>query len=254
MELKEKVAVVTGGASGIGFAICKRFANAGAKVVVADVKGVEEAVSALREMGGEVAGKVCDVRREEEVESLMSFAVETFGGLDIVVANAGILRDGLLVKVDKETKKVVSVMSLEQWQSVIDVNLTGVFLTGREAARQMVNLGRGGVIILMSSISKEGNFGQTNYSAAKAGVAAMAVVWSKELARYGIRVNSIAPGFIATPMVLKDMKQEALEAIKKQIPVGRLGDPDEIAHAAQFIVENDLLTGSCIVVSGGMRL
>ena len=107
---------------------------------------------------------------------------------------------------------------------------------------------------MMSSISKDGNFGQTNYSAAKAGVAAMAVVWSKELARYGIRVNAIAPGFIGTPMVLKDMKQEALEKIKKMIPVGRLGEPDEIAQAAQFIVECDLMTGSCVTVSGGMRV
>lgn len=254
MEVKDKVVVVTGGAAGIGFAMCKRFAGLGAKVVIGDIQGIEEAVSAIRSAGGTASGRLCDVSKEEDVVGLMQFAVDTFGGLDVAVANAGILRDGLLIKVDKETKKVASVMSLEQWQRVIDVNLTGVFLTGREAARQMVNLGRPGVIILMSSISKEGNFGQSNYSAAKAGVAALGVVWSKELARYGIRVNVIAPGFIGTQMVLKDMKQEALEAVKKQIPIGRLGEPDEIAHAAQFIVENDLLTGSCIVVSGGMRL
>jgi len=254
MELKDKVTVVTGGAAGIGFAICKRFAAAGAKVVIGDVQGVEQAVAAIEAAGGTAAGRVCDVSREPDVEALMQFAVDRFGGLDVAVANAGILRDGLLLKVDKETKKVSAVLSLEQWQRVIDVNLTGVFLTGREAARQMVNLGRPGVLILMSSISKEGNFGQTNYSAAKAGVAALGVTWSKELARYRIRVNTIAPGFIGTPMVLKDMKPEALEAAKKQIPIGRLGEPDEIAHAAQFIVENDLLTGSCIAVTGGMRL
>lgn len=252
MDIKDKVAVVTGGAAGIGFAICRRLAAAGAKVVVADIQGVEEAVQALG--GGSAAGRVCDVSKEADVTALMQWTVDTFGALDIAVANAGILRDGLLVKVDKETKKVAGVMSLEQWQRVIDVNLTGVFLTGREAARQMINLGRPGVIILMSSISKEGNFGQTNYSAAKAGVAALGVTWSKELARYGIRVNVIAPGFIGTPMVLKDMKPEALEAVKKQIPVGRLGEPDEIAHATQFIIENDLMTGSCVAVTGGMRL
>ncbi len=254
MEIKDKVVVVTGGAAGIGFAICRRFAAAGARVVVADIQGVDEAVQALKAAGGTAAGRVCDVSREADVVALMQFAVDTFGGLDVAVANAGILRDGLLLKVDKETKKVAAVLTMEQWQRVIDVNLTGVFLTGREAARQMVNLGRPGVIILMSSISKEGNFGQTNYSAAKAGVAALGVTWSKELARYRIRVNVIAPGFIGTPMVLKDMKPEALEAAKKQIPVGRLGEPDEIAHAAQFIVENDLMTGSCVAVTGGMRL
>jgi 3-oxoacyl-[acyl-carrier protein] reductase len=251
MELKDKVAVVTGGASGIGFAICKRFLKNGAKVVVADVKGVEEAVEAL---GGNAIGRICDVSREQEVCDLMQFVVDQFGALDIAVANAGILRDGLLLKVNKETGKVEKVMPLSQWQQVIDVNLTGVFLTGREAAKQMINLGKGGVIILMSSISKEGNFGQSNYSAAKAGVAALGVVWSKELARYRIRVATIAPGFIGTPMVLKDMKQEALEAVKKQIPVGRLGDPDEIAMTAQFIVENDLVTGTCFEITGGMRL
>lgn len=256
MELIGKVAVVTGSASGIGFAIAKAFAQKGAKVVVTDIneQGIAEAVHVIQKEGGIAKGKLCDVRVEQQVEDLMSFAVSEFGGLDIVVANAGILRDGLLIKVDKETKKVVGKMSLKQWQDVIDVNLTGVFLTGREAAVQMVNLGKKGVIILMSSISREGNFGQTNYSAAKAGVASLAVVWAKELARYGIRVNAIAPGFIETPMVMKDMKQEALEKVKGMIPVGRLGRPEEIAQAAVFIVECDLVDGVCIEVSGGMRL
>ncbi|NOZ01454.1 MAG: SDR family oxidoreductase [Deltaproteobacteria bacterium] len=254
MEIKDKVAVVTGGASGIGLSICKLFASKGAKVVVADIQGVDEAVEGLKAAGGTAAGKVCNVAKEDDVVALMQFAVDTFGGLDVAVANAGILRDGLLLKVDRETKKVAATLTLDKWQQVIDVNLTGVFLTGREAAKQMVNLGTGGVMILMSSISREGNFGQTNYSAAKAGVASMAVAWSKELARFKIRVNSIAPGFIGTPMVLKDMKPEALEKFKKIIPIGRLGEPEEIAQTAAYIVDCDLVTGVCVEATGGMRL
>ncbi|MCD6224368.1 MAG: SDR family oxidoreductase, partial [Deltaproteobacteria bacterium] len=170
------------------------------------------------------------------------------------VLNAGILRDGVFVKADRETKKVVKRMSLEQWQAIINVNLTGVFVTGREAAVQMINCGNGGVIIPMSSIARHGNMGQTNYSAAKAGVSAMTVVWSKELAKYKIRTAAIAPGFIATPMVMKDMKPEALEKWKKIIPVGRMGEPEEIAHTALYIIENGLITGITIEASGGVRI
>lgn len=252
MEIKDKVTVITGGASGIGLAMANYFAARGSKVVIADVKGVEEAVASIKE--GEVAGVTGNVTVEADAARIMDFAVSTFGGIDIAILNAGILRDGLLLRVDKETKKVVDKMSLKQWQDVIDVNLTGVFLTGREAAAAMVNGGRKGVIILLSSISRAGNFGQTNYSASKAGVVAMTVAWSKELARYGIRVAAIAPGFIETPMVMKDMKPEALEKFKTMIPIGRLGRPEEIAQAAAFIVECDLVTGVCIDVTGGMRL
>ncbi|MBP7126756.1 SDR family oxidoreductase [Myxococcota bacterium] len=256
MDCRDKVVVITGGASGIGLAMARTFAGKGAKVVIADIQqeALDDAVAGLRTLGAQALGVLCDVRSEEQVSALMDRALEAFGGLDICVANAGILRDGLLLKVDKETRKVAGKMPLDQWQSVIDVNLTGVFLTGREAAARMVDLGRGGVLILLSSISRAGNFGQTNYSAAKAGVVAMTVAWSKELARFGIRVNAIAPGFIETPMVMKDMKPEALERFKATIPVGRLGRPEEIAQAAAFLVECDLCTGSTVDVTGGIRL
>jgi len=254
MELKDKVVVITGGASGIGFAMAERFASEGSRVIIADVKGVEEACASLAAKGAQVDGRPCDVRNEADVSDLMRFAVERFGGVDVAIANAGILRDGLLLRVDKATMKVIDRMSMKQWQDVIDVNLTGVFLTGREAAAAMIEGKRKGVIIVLSSISRAGNFGQTNYSASKAGVVAMTVAWSKELARYGIRTAAIAPGFIETPMVLKDMKPEALEKVKQQIPVGRLGRPEEIADAAVFIAKNDLVTGVVIEVSGGMRL
>ncbi len=255
MEIKDKVVVVTGGAQGIGFSIAERFAKAGAKLVIGDIKEdvLTEAAAELKKHGGEVETVVCNVAKEEDAERLMQTAVDRFGRLDVAVLNAGILRDGLLIKIDKETGKVKRKMSLEQWQMVIDVNLTGVFLTGREAAVRMAELGNGGVMVLMSSIAAEGNFGQTNYSATKAGVRAIAVTWSRELARYGVRVAAVAPGFIGTPMVKRDMKQEALEKLLRNVPVGRLGEPDEVAHTCQFIVENDFITGVTLGVTGGMK-
>jgi 3-oxoacyl-[acyl-carrier protein] reductase len=174
-----------------------------------------------------------------------------FGRLDGLINNAGIVRDAMLVKV--KDGEVVGKMSLEQWQEVIDVNLTGVFLCAREAAQRMIGQRGGGVIVNVSSISRAGNAGQTNYSAAKAGVAAMTVVWAKELARYGIRVGAVAPGFIRTPMVA-GMKPEALAKMTAPIPLGRLGEPEEIAHAVGFIFENDLFTGRCLEVDAGLRM
>jgi len=144
-------------------------------------------------------------------------------------------------------------MSLQQWQSVIDVNLTGVFLCGREAAAKMIQTEMRGCIINISSVSRHGNMGQTNYSASKAGVESMAVVWAKELARYGIRAASIAPGFIGTEMV-QSMKPEALEKIQSTLPLGTIGEPDQIACAVEFIFENDYISGRCIEVDGALRI
>jgi 3-oxoacyl-[acyl-carrier protein] reductase len=143
-------------------------------------------------------------------------------------------------------------MSLAQWQLVIDVNLTGSFLCGREAATQMIKTGSEGVIVNISSISRAGNMGQTNYSATKAGVAAMTVSWAKELARYNIRTGAIAPGFMATEMVMS-MKPEALEKMSAGIPLRRLGDPAEIAQMAITIFENDYISGRVFEVDGGLR-
>lgn len=256
MDIKDKVVVVTGGAQGIGFSIAEHFAALGAKLVLGDIKQdvLDEAVATLKKGGTDATGIVTNVADEGDAEKLMQGAVDAYGRLDVAVLNAGVLRDGLLLKVDKETKKVVRKMSLEQWQLVIDVNLTGVFLTGREAAAQMVNCGNGGVLILMSSIAADGNFGQTNYAATKAGVRAMTTTWSRELARYGVRAMSVAPGFIGTPMVKNDMNKEALERLLKLVPLSRLGEPSEVAQMCQFIVENDFATGECWTINGGMRL
>jgi 3-oxoacyl-[acyl-carrier protein] reductase len=256
MELKGKTAIVTGGASGIGLAIVKTLAQRGMNVVIADVNeaGLKAAADEVRKAGGKAEGTVCDVSKEAACTALAQFAVDKFKSLDVAVLNAGVLRDGLLIRVDKDTKKPKGKLSLEQWQTVIDVNLTGVFLSGRECAYKMVELGTPGVIIPMSSVSRHGNQGQTNYSAAKAGVAAMTVAWAGELARYRIRVAGIAPGFIETPMVMKDMKPEALEKWNKMIPIGRLGKPEEIAATAAFICENELVTGAVLDMTGGVRI
>lgn len=253
MDPKGKVIVVTGGAGGIGLETARLFVDVGAKVAIMDVDA-EALETAVGDLGGDVLGVECNVSDEASVEAAFDRVVEHYGRLDAAVLNAGILRDGLLIKVDRETGKIRGKMSLDQWQSVIDVNLTGVFLTGREAAVRMVNTGCKGVIVLISSIAKRGNIGQTNYSAAKAGVETLAVVWGKELARAGIRVASVSPGFIATPMVIRDMKPEMLDRFRKMIPIGRLGKPEEIAHTIKFVVENDLICATDIEPSGGLKL
>ncbi len=181
---------------------------------------------------------------------MVAQVVNDFGALHGLVNNAGILRDGLLLKV-KDGQ--VSKMSLAQWQAVIDVNLTGVFLCTREVAAKMVELKCEGAIVNISSISRAGNMGQTNYSAAKAGVASATVVWAKELARYGIRVAGVAPGFIETEMVAS-MKPEALEKMTAGIPLRRMGKPLEIAQAVAFIFENDYYSGRILELDGGLRL
>jgi 3-oxoacyl-[acyl-carrier protein] reductase len=175
-----------------------------------------------------------------------------------LINNAGILRDGLMVKAKGDE---ISKLSMPQWQAVMDVNLSGVFLCAREASIQMIKQAQAsgeasdcaGCIINISSISRAGNVGQSNYSAAKAGVAAMTVTWAKELARHNIRVAAIAPGFIETEMT-KSMKPEALAKLAAGIPLQRMGRPDEIAHSAAFIFENDYYTGRIIECDGGLRL
>lgn len=253
MDLKGKTVVVTGAARGIGRALAAEFAAAGSNLALVDLKLEElaDTLAACRAHGVEARAYAANVAREDEVIGCCDGIVADFGRLDGIVNNAGIVRDALLVKA--RDGAVSGKMSLEQWQSVIDVNLTGVFLCGREAAERMIRLGSGGVIINISSISRQGNVGQSNYTAAKAGVAALAVVWARELARYRIRVGAIAPGFTQTG-ILDSMRPELLEKMVAPVPVGRLGRPEEIAHAARFIFENEFFTGRVIELDGGLRL
>lgn len=253
MEVKGKVIAITGGGRGLGRAMALHFAQQGAQLALIDLdpETLQETVSLCEEAGGAAQAYVCNVVEEEAVERVFTQIVERQGGLHGLINNAGITRDAMFIKA--KDGQITKKMSLAQWQQVIDVNLTGTFLCGREAACKMIESGEGGVLINISSISRLGNMGQTNYSASKAGVEAMSVTWAKELARYGIRSASIAPGFIATEMVTS-MKPSALEKITQQIPTRRMGAPSEIAQTATFIFENDYITGRCFEIDGGLRL
>ncbi len=253
MDLKGKVIVVTGASRGLGLSISLALAAKGARLALVDLDEatLADAAKLCQAAGGDARYYCANVCDESAVVKLYTDVVNDFGTLDGTVNNAGTTRDGLLVKA--KDGKIVKKMKLEDWQSVIDVNLTGVFLCAREAAAKMIELGKPGLIINISSVSRAGNFGQTNYSAAKAGVAAMTVTWAKELARYDIRVAAIAPGFANTPMVA-NMKPESLAKMKSGIPLKRLAEPDEIAHSAVFLFENDYFTGRVIEVDGGLRL
>jgi 3-oxoacyl-[acyl-carrier protein] reductase len=253
MDIRNKTVVVTGAGRGIGREIALRLARRGADIALFDLNCEElDETSALCTAESVRARSYrVNVSDEGEVTSAMKQVAVDFGRLDGLVNNAGIVRDGLLVKV--KDGAVVGRMGMDQWNAVIGVNLSGVFLCAREAAAHMVEFGNGGVIVNISSISRVGNAGQSNYSAAKAGVESMGVVWAKELARYGIRVGSIAPGFTHTE-ILSSMRPEVLDKLTAPVPLKRLGQPEEIAHAVTFIFENDFFTGRCIEVDGGLRL
>jgi 3-oxoacyl-[acyl-carrier protein] reductase len=253
MDLKDKTVLITGAARGLGAAMARGLAAHGANLALVDLapESLDSTRKACTDLGVTARAYGANVAKEADVVSLYEQAARDFGRIDASIANAGILRDGLLVKAREG--QPLEKLPLADWQAVIDVNLTGVFLCGREAAAQMARQGRGGVIINISSISRNGNFGQSNYSAAKAGVAALTVVWAKELARHAIRVNAIAPGFIATEMVAS-MKPDVLEKLAAGIPLKRLGTPEEIADTAVYLLENDYVNGRVIDVDGGLRI
>ncbi len=253
MDLHKKSIVITGAARGLGAAMAKRLATHGCNLALVDIEAdsMSAVADACETAGATVKTYSADIAKESDVIDMFDAVVQDFGGLDGLVNNAGITRDALMVKF--KDGELVSKMSLEQWQAVIDVNLTGVFLCGREAAQRMIELGSKGVIINISSISRAGNMGQTNYSATKAGVQAMAITWAKELSRYGIRVAAIAPGFINTEMVAS-MKEAAREKLTAGIPLKRMGEPDEIAQTVEFIFQNDYVSGRCFDIDGALRL
>jgi len=245
--------VVTGGGRGIGRSIALRLASQGANLALLDLNAadLESTVALCAAESVQARGYGVNVADEAEVCATMARVAADFGRLDGLVNNAGVLSDALLVKV--KDGAVVGRMSMEQWNAVIAVNLSGVFLCAREAAARMIEFGNGGVIVNISSISRAGNAGQSNYSAAKAGVESMSVVWAKELARYGIRVGAVAPGFTQTE-ILASMRPDMLDRLTAPVPLKRLGRPEEIAHAVLFIFENDFFTGRCLEVDGGLRL
>jgi 3-oxoacyl-[acyl-carrier protein] reductase len=253
MDLRNKTVAVTGAGRGIGRSIALQLARRGANLALLDLNAEHlEATRALCAAEAvQARSYVVNVAEEAEVCDAMARIARDFLRLDGLVNNAGILRDALLVKV--KDGMVVGRMSMEQWDAVIAVNLSGVFLCAREAAAQMIEHGNGGVIVNISSISRVGNAGQSNYSAAKAGVEAMSVVWAKELARYGIRVGTVAPGPTQTE-ILDAMRPELLQKLMAPVPLKRPGQPEEIALAVLFIFDNDFFTGRCLDVDGGLRL
>ncbi len=250
MQVQGKTVVITGAARGIGRALAERFGRDGGHIALLDVNAddLQRTRRELEAQGVAVRDYAVDVASEAQVSAAMEAIASDFGSLDVLVNNAGIIRDALLVKA--KDGEVGGKMSLAQWQAVIDVNLTGVFLCGREAAERMIRFRSGGVIINISSISRHGNAGQSNYSAAKAGVVALTVVWAKELARHGIRAAAIAPGGVRTE-ILSTMRPEMLEKLIAPVPLKRLADPGEIADAAAFVVGNEFFTGRCLDIDGG---
>ena len=242
MNLSGRAILITGAAQGIGLATAQLCAALDANVILLD-RSEEQLDAALTSFDSSKAMKIAgSVTDRAFVKQAVAEAAARFGGIHGLVNNAGITRTAMIDK-----------MTADDWQAVIDVNLTGVFLCTREVAAKMIELGNNGAIINISSISRAGNVGQTNYSAAKAGVAAATVTWAKELARYGIRVAGIAPGFIETEMTL-GMKPEALEKMTAGIPLKRMGKPEEIAHSAAYIFENDYYTGRILEMDGGLRV
>lgn len=253
MNIKGKVVAITGAGRGLGQAMAHYLARQGATLALID--NDEQALAKSGEMvastGARVGVYLCDITDESQVTQTFGHLVRELGGLDVLVNNAGLMRDALLIKL--EDGKLTGKMSLQQWQQVVDVNLTGTFLCGREAAAVMAERDEGGLIVNISSVARAGNRGQSNYAATKAGVAALVVCWAGELSRYGIRVAGIAPGVIDTAMTAQ-MKQEAKARITQHIPLGRLAEVDELVHSLQYIIDNDYFHGRMLEMDGGLRL
>lgn len=256
MEIKGSVALVTGGGNGIGEAVVKYLVKKGAKVAIVDMsqKNIDRVVADVKAMGGEAIGVLGNVTSEADTAKFIKATVEAFGQLNIVVASAGIIKDSFMLTLDKETGKVSRKMGLDKWQPVIDVNLTGAFLTLRDAAEAMVNGGWKGILIPISSVNKAGQTGQLNYSSTKVSDALWPKIIVGEFLVRGIntiRCVGIAPGYTATPMVA-GMNQDALKAICADVHLGRLIEPDEIAAAIAHACENEAINATTIEVTGGL--
>jgi len=256
MEIKGSVAVITGGGNGIGEAVAKYFVTNGAKVVIVDMaqKNIDRVVQEIKDMGGEVIGVQANVSSEPDTAKFYQAALEAFGKINIVVSCAGIIRDGTMLSLDKETGKVSKKMGLDKWQPVIDVNLTGTFLTIRDGAEAMVNGGGPGLLVAISSVNKAGQVGQLNYSSAKVADALLPKIVVGEFLMRGIRnirCVAIAPGYTATPM-LTGMNQDALKAIVADVHIGRLVEPNEIARLIGHVVENEAINATTLEITGGL--
>lgn len=243
MSLERKTVIITGGARGIGRETALEFLKAGARVLIADfdVEAGRETLAELQKLG-EADFIQVDVTNREQVQAMVDRAREKFGSVDVLVNNAGITMDGFLVRMEKK-----------QWDKVIDVNLTGVFNCTQAAVKVMMEQGGGCILNASSVVGVYGNVGQTNYAATKAGVIGMTMSWAKELGPKGIRVNAVAPGFIATDMTAR-VPQKVLDMMREKTPLGRLGQPGDIARAYVFLASDaaSFVTGQVLGVDGGL--
>jgi len=250
MRFTNKVVLVTGGAAGIGKATALRFAEEGARVVICDVDEAN-GKETQKLLGSGVAFYKVNVASREEVQQWVDRVVDQYNRIDVLVNNAGVLRDGQLVKFKEG--QLVSQMAEADFDLVISVNLKGVFNCTQAVAPVMIKQGGGVILNASSVVGLDGNFGQTNYVATKSGVIGMTKVWARELGRYNIRVNVVAPGFTATEMV-KAMPEKVLEGMKAHTPLGRLGEPSDIANAYVFLASDEasFITGASLRVDGGI--
>jgi 3-oxoacyl-[acyl-carrier protein] reductase len=255
MQLSSLKIIVTGAAQGMGAHFARRLAEAGAQVAAGDVKeeGLAQLAESARGLPGKIHTRKLDVSNEADVGAFVEWAHGAMGGLNSLVNNAGILRDGLLVKKDRTTGAITK-MTKDQWDAVIGVNLTGATFMVRDVVAKMVATEqKPGVIVNMSSIARHGNRGQSNYVSAKAALAANTLTWSREFAPFGIRVGAVAPGMIETPMT-QGMNQKARDALVANIPVARIGVPEDIWLAVKFVLECDYFDGRTIDVDGGLAM
>ncbi|MBI9090279.1 MAG: SDR family NAD(P)-dependent oxidoreductase [Desulfobacterium sp.] len=256
LEIKDSVAVITGGSGGIGYALAEYWIARGGKVVLADIQ-TEALENAKHQLKGDVLTVECNVTDENDCAALADTAINTFGKINLVAPFAGIIMDGLMVAPDRDTGKVVKKMSLGAFQKVVDINLTGVFLTVRECSERMINNNCKGLICLVSSTGSLGTAGQINYSSTKAAMSVMPKVITAEFFRrnlaHRIRCVAIAPGYVGTPMV-KDMNQKALDKILSNVPIKRLIEPEEVSSLVGEIYRNEALAGDTFFIHGGLRL
>lgn len=245
-KLIDKVAVITGGAQGIGKASVKKFAQEGATVIIWDVNDEKATatINQLKIISEKIEFQKVNVTSLESVTEAVNQIVAKHNRIDILVNNAGITRDASFLK-----------MTEDQWKQVIDVNLTGVFICTKAIAPIMVNNNYGKIVNTSSVVGLYGNFGQTNYVATKSGIIGMTKVWARELGRKGINVNAVAPGFIATEMI-DNVPEKVIAMLKDKTPLGKLGDPEDIANAYLFLVseESKFITGTVLSVDGGLVL
>ena len=253
MDINGANILISGGAGAFGRSFAFDLASKGARILVCDQD--REALTQVKQEAQERELPIdifqADVSQEKDVEDLFSSFMDKFGNVDVMINNAGVAEDGLLVKKKGDGFEK---FPLSRWQRGLDINLTGVFLCGREAAFYMVRQGTGGVIINISSLARHGNFIQSNYSATKAALVALTVVWAKELSGYGIRSVALAPGYIDAPLTRNIPEDIRNRTIIPKIPLARFGQIDEVTHTIRFVIENDYMNGRVIDLDGGLRI